>query len=108
MFRFIFAVIGWFISRLFFRRNGYGGYFGGPYGRGYGGPPGPTGYGPMLGRPGYNRGGGFMSGLLGGLGGAFLGNELFNERREDGGFTGSDGAWGGGDVGGGGDADGGW
>jgi len=52
-----------------------------PYGGGYGGP---TGYGggyPMGG--GYGGGwggggGGFFSSLLGGLGGAFLGNELFS------------------------------
>ena len=49
---------------------------------GYGGP----GYGgPGYGGPGYGGGGGgsFFSGLLGGLGGAFLGNELFG--RHDGG-----------------------
>ncbi len=48
---------------------------------GYGPGPGP-GYGtpPMMGGPGYGGGmggGSFFSGLLGGLGGAFLGNELF-------------------------------
>ena len=46
--------------------------YGGPGGPGYGGyGPGYGGYGPGMG------GGGFWSGLLGGLGGAWLGNELF-------------------------------
>jgi len=46
---------------------------------GYGGPgvPGP-GYGGGYGPGYYGGGGGFFSGLLGGLGGAWLGNELFN------------------------------
>ncbi|HMD01960.1 MAG TPA: TPM domain-containing protein [Candidatus Baltobacteraceae bacterium] len=47
---------------------------------GYGQGPGGPGYGPgMGGGYGYGGGGGgsFFSGLLGGLGGAFLGNELF-------------------------------
>ncbi len=48
--------------------GGYG--YGGGYGPGYGG-------GPMGG-----GGGGFFSGLLGGLGGAWLGNELFGGNRE--------------------------
>lgn len=47
---------------------------------GYGQGPGP-GQPPMMGGPGYGGGmgggGSFFSGLLGGLGGAFLGNELF-------------------------------
>jgi uncharacterized membrane protein YgcG len=48
-----------------------------PGGPGYGGP----GYGPGYGGPGYGGGGGsFFSGLLGGLGGAFIGNELFGGR----------------------------
>jgi uncharacterized protein len=51
---------------------------------GYGGPGGPGYGGPGYGGPGYGGGygggggGSFFSGLLGGLGGAFLGNELFN------------------------------
>jgi len=50
----------------------------------------PPGYGPGMGAPpmggpgyggyGYGGGGGFWSGLLGGLGGAWLGNEMFNNR----------------------------
>ena len=56
---------------------GYGGQ-GGPGGPGYGQP----GYGqPMgYGGGGFGGGGGFWSGMLGGLGGAFLGNELFGNR----------------------------
>jgi uncharacterized protein len=75
-------IAGFLIIRAIFRAMagprmmppGYGGPgYGGP---GYGGP----GYGG-----GYGGGGGgsFFSGLLGGLGGAFLGNELFG--RHDGG-----------------------
>ncbi len=48
---------------------------------GYGGPgapgPGVPGYGPGY----YGGGGGFFSGLLGGLGGAWLGSELFGGNR---------------------------
>jgi uncharacterized protein len=56
---------------------------------GYGGQPGP-GYGGGYGMPGYGGGGGgsFFSGLLGGLGGAFLGNELFGHQNFGGGFGG--------------------
>ncbi|MDE2573557.1 MAG: TPM domain-containing protein, partial [bacterium] len=57
----------------------------GGFNRGPGGPGGP-GYGPGYGGgmgygPGYGwgGGGGFWSGLLGGLGGAWLGNELFGQ-----------------------------
>jgi uncharacterized protein len=59
--------------------------YGGP---GYGGP----GYGgPGYGMPGYGGGGGgsFFSGLLGGLGGAFLGNELFGHQNYGGNFGGT-------------------
>jgi uncharacterized membrane protein YgcG len=63
------------------------------YPPGYGGP----GYGPGMGMggPGYGYGGGggsFWSGLLGGLGGAFIGNELFGR---GGGFGGGGGFVGG-------------
>jgi uncharacterized membrane protein YgcG len=60
---------------------GYGGggpMMGGGYGPGYGG-----GYGPGYG--GGGGGGSFWSGLMGGLGGAFLGNELFGRRDDFGG-----------------------
>ncbi len=69
---------------------------------GYG--PGP-GYGapPMMGGPGYGYGGGggggsFFSGLLGGLGGAFLGNELFGRGNAIGGGTNIAGVGDGGDI----------
>jgi len=70
--------------RMYGPGPGYGGPgYGGP---GYGGP----GYGG-----GYGGGGGFWSGLLGGLGGAFLGNEIFGNR---GGFGGDGGVNPGGGV----------
>jgi uncharacterized protein len=82
-------VAGFLIIRAIFRAisgprvmpPGYGGPgYGGP---GYGGP----GYGGGYGGGGFGGGGGgFFSGLLGGLGGAFIGNELFN--RGGGGFGG--------------------
>lgn len=56
------------------------------YGPGPGGYGGPGYGGPGYGGPGYGGGGGgFWSGLLGGLGGAWLGNEIFGNR---GGFGG--------------------
>jgi uncharacterized protein len=71
----IIALFAFFIIRSLIRA-GQGAYYGG----GYGGP----GAGPGYGGPGYGGygygggwGGGFWSGLLGGLGGAWLGNELF-------------------------------
>jgi uncharacterized protein len=58
---------------------------GGPGGPGYGGPgyggPGYGGPGYGGGGFGYGGGGGFFSGLLGGLGGAWLGNEMFGGNR---------------------------
>ncbi len=77
----ILAVIFFIIRGIFRAIAGPRMYGPGP---GYGGP----GYGgPGYGGPGYGYGGGggFWSGLLGGLGGAFLGNELFGNR---GGFGG--------------------
>ena len=76
-------IAGFLIIRAVFRAMsgprmmppGYGGGPGMPYG---GGP----GYGGGMGYGG-GGGGSFFSGLLGGLGGAFLGNELFG--RHDGG-----------------------
>jgi uncharacterized protein len=50
--------------------------YGGPMQQGPGYGPGYGGYGPGMG-----GGGGFFSGLLGGLGGAWLGNELFGHNR---------------------------
>ncbi len=94
-------VVGFLIVRAIFRaiagpRMVPPGYGGGPMG-------GPPGYGPG----GYNYGGGgmggggggFFSGLLGGLGGAFIGNELFGNR---------DRGFGGGEAGMGGDGSGGY
>ncbi|MBV8368484.1 MAG: TPM domain-containing protein [Candidatus Eremiobacteraeota bacterium] len=70
-----------FIIRGIFRAMMGPRMYGGP---GYG--PGGPGYGPGYGGPGYGMGGGgFWSGLLGGLGGAWLGNELFGGRRDYGG-----------------------
>jgi uncharacterized protein len=68
---------------------------------GYGGQPGPGYGGGGYGMPGYGGGGGggsFFSGLLGGLGGAFIGNELFG-RNNMGGFGGNVGGIGGADPG---------
>ncbi|HWT05646.1 MAG TPA: TPM domain-containing protein, partial [Xanthomonadales bacterium] len=85
----ILAVI-FFVIRGIFRAIA-GPRMGGGYGPGYGGG------GPGYGGGGYGGGfggggGGFWSGMLGGLGGAFLGNELFGNR-------------GGGSLGGGGGSD---
>ena len=69
-------VIGFLLLRSVFRSFG-----GGP--RYYGGGPMGGGPGYYGGGPGYygGGGGGFWSGLLGGLGGAWLGNELFGGNR---------------------------
>lgn len=78
----ILIVVGFLIIRSIFRAMSgpryYGGGPGAPMGGGPGYGPGP-GYGGY-GGPGYygGGGGGFWSGLLGGLGGAWLGNEMFN------------------------------
>lgn len=129
----IIALFAFFIIRSLLRARA-GAYYGGGYGGpGYGGPGGPgsgyggPGYGPGYGGYGYG-GGGFWSGLLGGLGGAWLGNELFGQHNYGGmqsGFDpntqqmptdgggwqadpgqadmsgGAGGGWGGGDFGGG-------
>ncbi len=79
----ILAVI-FFIIRGIFRAIAGPRMYGGP---GYGPGAGPGiggGYGPGYGGYGYG-GGGFWSGLLGGLGGAFLGNELFGRNWGGGG-----------------------
>lgn len=127
----IIALVAFFIIRAIIRAATMGG------GRYYGpGAPGPgPGYGgPGYGGPGYGGwgyggfgGGGFFSGLLGGLGGAWLGNELFggggggfnapadagqmNQPMDPGGWQsdpgqmgmGGGGGWSGGGFGGGGD-----
>lgn len=83
----IIALFVFFIIRSLIRARqgayyggGYGGPGYGPGGPGYGGP----GYGPGYGGWGYGGGGwggGFWSGLLGGLGGAWLGNEMFGHQN---------------------------
>ncbi len=77
----VLAVIFFIIRGIFRALSGPRYYGGGPGmgGPGYGGP----GYGgPGYGGYGYGGGGGgFWSGLLGGLGGAWLGNEMFGGNR---------------------------
>ncbi|MBD5656973.1 MAG: TPM domain-containing protein [Candidatus Eremiobacteraeota bacterium] len=77
-------IAGFLIIRAVFRAMsrprmmppGYGGP--GPGMPGYGGPGyGGPGYGGGMGYGGGGGGGSFFSGLLGGLGGAFIGNEMF-------------------------------
>jgi len=74
----IIAVVGFLILRSILRAFAAPRYYGGPPGAA---PPGAAygpGYGPGYGYGGFGGGGGsFWSGLLGGLGGAWLGNELF-------------------------------
>lgn len=76
-------VVGFLILRSIFRAMSGPRYYGGtgvPPG-GYGGPgPGYGGPYPGYGGGYYGGGGGFWSGLLGGLGGAWLGNEMFGNR----------------------------
>jgi uncharacterized membrane protein YgcG len=101
-------IAGFLIIRAVFRAMagprrmppGYGAP--GPGGPGPGGP----GYGPGYGGGGYGGGGGFFSGLLGGLGGAFLGNELFGRQNTNYVDSSNAGMVPGGDVGG--QSDAGW
>ena len=93
----IVVIVGFFILRSLFRPRYYGPPQGGPV-------PGPGGPGMPMGGYGYGGGGGFWSGLLGGLGGAWLGNEMFRGGGGAGGFSGGGGA---GDAGAGGSTDGG-
>lgn len=75
----IIAVIAFLIIRSILRALAAPRYYGGSPGAAPpGAPPGGGGVGPGY-APGYGYGGGgsFWSGLLGGLGGAWLGNELF-------------------------------
>lgn len=73
-------IIAFLVIRSIFRAMSGPRYYGGPGvppggpGPGYGGPY--PGYGGGY----YGGGGGFWSGLLGGLGGAWLGNEMFGNR----------------------------
>jgi uncharacterized membrane protein YgcG len=105
----IIAIVGFLILRSILRAMSAPRYYGGAPGVPPGAaPPGGPGYGPGYGYGGIGGGGSFWSGLLGGLGGAWLGNELF--RGGGGGFAptqagqlppDSGGSWGGGDPGGG-------
>lgn len=72
----IIAIVAFLILRSILRAFSAPRYYGGPPGTA---PPGAPmgGYGPGYGYGGYGGGGSFWSGLLGGLGGAWLGNELF-------------------------------
>jgi uncharacterized membrane protein YgcG len=78
----IIIVVGFLILRSIMRSMSAPRY--GPPGVPPGAPGGgvpPGGYGPGYGYGGYGGGGGsFWSGLLGGLGGAWLGNEMFGNR----------------------------
>jgi uncharacterized protein len=97
----VLIVVGFLILRSIMRSMSAPRYGPGP---GVGGPPmGGPGYGGYYGGPGYygGGGGGFWSGLLGGLGGAWLGNELFrggggNIVEQGGGTVDQGGGWGGG------------
>jgi uncharacterized protein len=108
----IIAIVGFLILRSILRAMSAPRYGGAPGAPPAGPPPGGVppagpGYGPGYGYGGFGGGGSFWSGLLGGLGGAFLGNELF--RGGGGGFAPTQagqlppdagGSWGGGDAGG--------
>ncbi|HEY6450821.1 MAG TPA: TPM domain-containing protein [Candidatus Cybelea sp.] len=103
----IIAIVGFLLLRAILRVFSAPRYIGGAPGAPPGGaPPGTPGYGPGYGYGGFGGGGSFWSGLLGGLGGAWLGNELF---RGGGGIgpaqagqlpSDTGGAWGGTDSGG--------
>ena len=76
----ILAVVGFLILRSILRAFAAPRYYRGAPGSppAEAPPPGP-GYGPGYGYGGFAGGGSFWSGLLGGLGGAWLGNELLRE-----------------------------
>jgi uncharacterized membrane protein YgcG len=78
----IIAIVGFLILRSIMRAFSAPRYYGGapgvpPTGAPPGGAPYGPGYGYGSGYGGFGGGGSFWSGLLGGLGGAWLGNELF-------------------------------
>lgn len=104
----VIIVVGFLILRSIMRAASGPRYYGGPPGAL--GAPGAPGYGAGYG--GYGGGGSFWSGLLGGLGGAWLGNEMFGNRAGGGGAIGpadaSQGSDAGGGWGGGGADAGGW
>jgi uncharacterized membrane protein YgcG len=74
----IIIIVGFLILRSILRAMSGPRYYGGTPGAPGGAPP--AGYGPGYGGYGYGGGGSFWSGLLGGLGGAWLGNEMFGGR----------------------------
>ncbi|MDP9025294.1 MAG: TPM domain-containing protein, partial [Candidatus Eremiobacteraeota bacterium] len=80
----IIIVFGFFILRSIMRAASGPRYMGGPQAGPGGMPMGGPGYGGP-GYGGYGGGGGFWSGLLGGLGGAWLGNEMFRNNNSGGG-----------------------
>jgi uncharacterized membrane protein YgcG len=74
----IIAIVGFLVLRSILRAMSAPRNYGGGAVPPGGVPPGGAGYGPGYGYGGFGGGGGsFWSGLLGGLGGAWLGNELF-------------------------------
>ena len=111
MIRVLLSLVGSILGGILLRRIGRRrGLYGRPRGFPVGSFLGPGSPLSFYGRPRV-RGGGFLSGLLGGLGGAFLGNELFRGGQNPGGDAGSGGDWGGvsgGGWGGGDDSSGGW
>jgi uncharacterized protein len=74
----IIIIVGFLVLRSILRATSGPRYYGGAPGAGAPGAMPPAGYGPGYG--GYGGGGSFWSGLLGGLGGAWLGNEMFGGR----------------------------
>jgi uncharacterized membrane protein YgcG len=72
----IIAIVGFLLLRSILRAMSGPRYYGAPGAPGTPGAPGPMPYG---GGYGYGGGGSFWSGLLGGLGGAWLGNEIFGQ-----------------------------
>jgi len=79
----VLLLVGFFVIRAIFRAmSGPRNYGPGPGMMG-GGPPmgGGPGYGPGYGGGAGFGGGGFFSGLLGGLGGAWIGNQLFGRNE---------------------------
>ncbi len=76
----ILFIVGFLVLRSILRAMSGPRYYGGAGGPGAPGSMPPAGYGPGYGGYGYGGGGSFWSGLLGGLGGAWLGNELFGGR----------------------------
>lgn len=74
----IIGIVGFLMLRAILRASSASRYYGGAPGTPPPGtPPSGPGYGPGYGYGGFGGGGSFWSGLLGGLGGAWLGNELF-------------------------------